>query len=66
METEMSTTTGEIQPVAGVPWVTPEAQLKEVQSIPPVTRTPGGSAVKVGDFSANSGANFPAPPGIFR
>ena len=61
----MSTTTGEIQPVASVPWVAPQAQQKEVQSIPPVTRTEGGTAAKVGDFNANSGANFPVPPPEF-
>src|SRR5271157_5638343 len=61
----MSSTTGEIQPVVSVPWVASETQLKEVQSIPPVTRTEGGSAAKVGDFGANSGANFPDPPPEF-
>ena len=61
----MSSTTGEIQPVASAPWVAPETQLKEVQSIPPVTRTEGGSSAKVGDFGANSGADFAAPPPEF-
>ena len=61
----MSSTTGEIQPVASAQWVTPETQLKEVQSISPVTRTEGGSAARVGDFGANSGANLAAPPPEF-
>jgi flagellar protein FlaG len=58
----MSITTGEIQPVASGPWVAPQPQHKEAQSIPPVTRTEGGTAAKVGDFTANSGPNFPLPP----
>ncbi len=57
----MSSTTGEIQPVASVARVAPETQIKEVQPVPPVTRTEGGSATKAGDFGASSGANFPAP-----
>jgi hypothetical protein len=61
----MSSTTGEIQPVAGVPWVVPETQLKEVQQVLPATRTDGGNPAEVGDFGANSGANFPAPPPEF-
>ncbi len=61
----MSTTTGEVQPVVSVPWVAPETQQKGVQSIPPVTRTEGGTSAKVGDFNANSGANFPEPPPEF-
>jgi len=58
----MSTTTGQIQPVANGQWVVPEPQHQEVQSIPPVTGTEGGTASKVGDFRANSGSNPPEPP----
>lgn len=65
METVMSTTTGEIQPVLSVPLVAKEVQPKDAQSVPPVIRTEGGSAAKVGDFGTNSGANFPAPPPEF-
>ena len=65
MEAVMSTTTGEVQPVASGLWIAPETQHKEVPSIPPVTRTEGGAAAKVGDFRSNSGANFPLPPSGF-
>ncbi|MGA2026231.1 MAG: flagellar protein FlaG [Syntrophobacteraceae bacterium] len=61
----MSTTTGEIQPILSVPWVAQETQPKEAQSVPPVIRAEGGSAPEVGDFGANSGANFSAPPPEF-
>jgi hypothetical protein len=65
VEAVMSTTTGEIQPVASGPWVAPETKHKEVQSIAPVSRTEGGTAAKVGGFKANSGADFPFPsPGF--
>ena len=65
METVVSTTTGEIQPVLSVPWVAPEIQHKEAQPIPPVARTEGGASAKVGNFGANSGPNFPVPPPEF-
>ncbi len=65
METVVSTTTGEIQPVLSVPWVAQETQTKEALSVPPVIRAEGGSASEVGDFGANSGANFSAPPPEF-
>jgi hypothetical protein len=65
VEAVMSTTTGEVQPVVSGPWIAPETQHKEVPSIPPVTRTEGGAAAKVGDFILNSGANFPLPPSGF-
>ena len=65
VETVMSTTTGEIQPVLSVPLVAKEVQPKDAQSVPPVIRTEGGSAAKVGDFGANSGADFAAPPPEF-
>ena len=59
----MSTTTGEILPVASGPWVVPENQQKEVPSVAPVTRTEGGSAAKTGDPKVNTapGFSFPSP-----
>jgi uncharacterized FlaG/YvyC family protein len=55
----MSSTTGPIQPVASAgPWVAPETQNKEVQSVTRVAGTEGGTASKVGEFAENSGANI--------
>ncbi len=58
----MSANTGGIQPVASLPWVAPETQSQEVPSIPPVTQAEGGATAKVGDFRADSGANFAGLP----
>jgi hypothetical protein len=65
METVMSTTTGEIQPVVSVPWAASENEIKELQSIPPVTGTEGGTASKVHHSGVRNGANFPVPPPEF-
>jgi hypothetical protein len=58
----MSTNAGQIQPVASGPMVVPEPQNHEVQSIPPVTGTEGGTTSKVGDFRTYSGADSLEPP----
>ncbi len=65
MERVVSSTTGEVQPVLSVSWAAQEVRTKEGLSVSPVIRTEGGAAAEVGEFEANSGAGFSAPPPEF-
>ena len=58
----MSVNTGEIQPVASGPWVAPEFNQKEAQSVVPVVKGEGSTAARAGaDKAGSNNSPLPAP-----
>jgi flagellar protein FlaG len=61
MEAAMSVNTGEIQPIVSKPWVVPDMGKKEAQVIPPVAKTEGTAAKKVGDDRTDPRDKYASP-----